>query len=303
MSSKHNHNGSSTVINYNNAFAIGIALNVTYIIIEVFYGLLIHSMSLIADAGHNLSDVLGLLLAWGAGYLAKSTSTNKRTYGFRKSTILAAVINGVLLLVVVGGISFEALRKFLHPEPVPGITMMLVASVGVGINGITALLFFKGKDKDLNIKGAFIHMAADAAVSLGVAAGGLVILFTGWMWIDPAVSILILVVITIGTWGLLKDSVLLSMDAVPEHISTDDVRKYLSSLSGVIDVHDLHIWAMSTTEYALTAHLIIPEISSNDNFLCETADVLNHRFGISHTTIQIERAVLTNGTIHNCTAE
>jgi cobalt-zinc-cadmium efflux system protein len=303
MNHNHSHTVSPSAINYNNAFALGITLNVAYIIIEAFYGLLIHSMSLIADAGHNLSDVLGLLLAWGAGYLAKSSATSKRTYGFRKSTILAAVVNGILLLIVVGGISFEALRKFLHPEPVPGITMMLVACAGVVINGMTALLFIKGKDKDLNIKGAFIHMAADAAVSLGVAAGGLLILFTGWMWIDPAVSILILVVITIGTWGLLRDSVLLTMDAVPEHIQTEDVRNYLRALPGVIDVHDLHIWAMSTTEYALTAHLIIPSVTSNDNFLCETADILQHRFGISHTTIQIENNVLVNGTIHNCAPE
>lgn len=303
MSHNHNHTAPPQAINYNNAFAVGIALNVTYIIIETFYGLQIHSMSLIADAGHNLSDVLGLLLAWGAGYLAKSSFTNKRTYGFRKSTILAAIVNGILLLLVVGGISFEAIRKFLHPQPVPGALLMFVACAGVVINGITAMLFFRGKDKDLNIKGAFLHMAADAAVSLGVAAGGLVIFYTGWMWIDPAVSVLILVVITIGTWGLLKDSVLLSMDAVPEQIHTEDVRKYLRNLDGVTDVHDLHIWAMSTTEYALTAHLIIPEITSNDNFLCETADVLNHRFGISHTTIQIERSILTNSTVHNCSAE
>jgi len=303
LSHNHNHTAPPQAINYNNAFAVGIALNVTYIIIETFYGLQIHSMSLIADAGHNLSDVLGLLLAWGAGYLAKSSFTNKRTYGFRKSTILAAIVNGILLLLVVGGISFEAIRKFLHPQPVPGALLMFVACAGVVINGITAMLFFRGKDKDLNIKGAFLHMAADAAVSLGVAAGGLVIFYTGWMWIDPAVSVLILVVITIGTWGLLKDSVLLSMDAVPEQIHTEDVRKYLRNLDGVTDVHDLHIWAMSTTEYALTAHLIIPEITSNDNFLCETADVLNHRFGISHTTIQIERSILTNSTVHNCSAE
>ncbi len=303
MSHNHSNTVSQPAINYNNAFALGIALNVTYVIIEASYGLMIHSMSLIADAGHNLSDVLGLLLAWGAGYLAKSSFTNRRTYGFLKSTILAALVNGILLLLVVGGISFEAIRKFLHPEPVPGITMMLVAFAGVIINGITALLFFKGKDRDLNIKGAFLHMAADAAVSLGVAAGGLIIVFTGWIWIDPAVSILILVVITIGTWGLLKDSVLLSMDAVPGHIHTEDVRMYLRTLPGVTDVHDLHIWAMSTTEYALTAHLIIPAITSNDNFLCETADVLRHRFGISHSTLQIENTVLTNDSLHNCSAE
>ena len=303
MSHNHNHSVSPSTLDYNKAFSIGIALNVSYIIIETIFGLLIHSMSLIADAGHNLSDVLGLLLAWGAGYLAKSSMTNKRTYGLRKSTILAAIVNGVLLLLVAGGISFEAIRKFMHPEPVPGNTLMAVALAGVVINGITAALFFKGKEKDLNIKGAFLHMAADATVSLGVATGGLAIIYTGWVWIDPAVSIVILVVITISTWGLLMDSVMLSMDGVPDHIHTEDVRAYLRALPGVTDVHDLHIWAMSTTEYALTAHIIIPEISSKDDFLCETADVLHHMFGITHTTIQIENTVMTNDSLHNCSAE
>src|ERR1035441_2471496 len=212
-----NNHSRTTKLNFNKAFAWGIALNVTYILIEAFYGVLIHSMSLIADAGHNLSDVLGLLLAWGASYLAKSSATSKRTYGFRKSTILAAMFNSLLLLIVVGGISIEAFRKFMNPQPIQGETMMIVAGIGVVVNALTAFFFFKGKEKDLNIKAAFIHMAADAGVSLGVVLGGLIIIYTGWIWIDPLISIIILVVITIGTWGVLKKSLLLSMDAVPEH--------------------------------------------------------------------------------------
>ena len=287
-------------LNFDKAFAWGISLNVIYIIIEAFYGLLIHSMSLIADAGHNLSDVLGLLLAWGATYLAKSSATSKRTYGLRKSTILAAMFNSLLLLIVVGGISIEAFRKFLNPQPVQGKTMMLVAGIGVLVNALTAFFFFKGKESDLNIKAAFLHMAADAGVSLGVALGGLIIIFTGWMWVDPLLSIIILVVITIGTWDVLKKSLLLSMDAVPEHINPETVRNYLNSLPGVTDVHDFHIWAMSTTEYALTAHLNIPFPESNDNFLTETAEALNNKFSISHTTIQIENDRTQYGENHNC---
>jgi len=287
-------------LNFDKAFAWGISLNVIYIIIEAFYGLLIHSMSLIADAGHNLSDVLGLLLAWGATYLARSSATSKRTYGLRKSTILAAMFNSLLLLIVVGGISIEAFRKFLNPQPVQGKTMMLVAGIGVLVNALTAFFFFKGKESDLNIKAAFLHMAADAGVSLGVALGGLIIIFTGWMWVDPLLSLIILVVITMGTWDVLKKSLLLSMDAVPEHINPEDVRNYLNSLSGVTDVHDFHIWAMSTTEYALTAHINIPFPESNDNFLMETAEALNNKFGISHTTIQIENDRAQYGENHNC---
>jgi len=287
-------------LNFNKAFAWGITLNVVYILIEAFYGLVIHSMSLIADAGHNLSDVLGLLLAWGATYLAKSSATSKRTYGFRKSTILAAMFNSIILLIVVGGISIEAIRKFLNPQPIQGKTMMLVAGIGVLVNGLTALFFFKGKEKDLNIKAAFLHMASDAGVSLGVALAGLIIIFTGWMWVDPLISILILVVITIGTWDVLKKSLLLSMDAVPEHINPEEVRDYLRNLPGVMEVHDFHIWAMSTSEYALTAHLNIPVPESNDNFLTETAEALNNKFGISHTTIQIENDRTHYGENHNC---
>jgi cobalt-zinc-cadmium efflux system protein len=297
MDNNHSH---IAEMNYSKAFAWGIGLNVIYIIIEASYGLLINSMSLIADAGHNLSDVLGLLLAWGAAYLAKSSATSKRTYGFRKSTILAAMFNSLLLLIVVGGISIEAFRKFMNPHPIQGETMMIVAGIGVLVNALTAFFFFKGKEKDLNIKAAFIHMAADAGVSLGVVLGGLIIIYTGWIWIDPLISILILVVITIGTWGVLKKSLLLSIDAVPENINPKDVRNYLMNLHGVTDVHDMHIWAMSTTEYALTAHVNIPEPESNDNFLAETAEALNNKFGISHTTIQIENDRTQYGENHNC---
>ena len=297
MDNNHSH---TTELNFNRAFAWGITLNVTYILIEAFYGLLIHSMSLIADAGHNLSDVLGLLLAWGAAYLARSSATSKRTYGFRKSTILAAMFNSILLLIVVGGISIETFRKFMFPQPTQGKTMMLVAGIGVVVNALTAFFFFKGKENDLNIKSAFLHMAGDAGVSLGVVLAGLIIIFTGWMWVDPLISILILVIITIGTWSVLKKSLLLSMDAVPEHIDPENVRNYLNNLPGVTNVHDIHIWAMSTTEYALTAHLNIPAPDSNDNFLTETAEVLNNKFGISHTTIQIENDRTQFGDNHNC---
>ena len=297
MGNNHSHTGD---LNFDKAFAWGIGLNVIYIIIEASYGLLINSMSLIADAGHNLSDVLGLLLAWGAAYLARSSATSKRTYGFRKSTILAAMFNSLLLLIVVGGISIEAFRKFMYPQPVQGETMMIVAGVGVIINSLTAFFFFKGKEKDLNIKAAFLHMSADAGVSLGVVIGGLVIIYTGWIWVDPFISILILVVITTGTWGVLKKSLLLSMDAVPEHIDTEEVQNYLKNLPGVSDVHHIHIWAMSTTEYALTVHLKIPALESNDNFLAETSKALNSKFGISHTTIQIEDDHTQPGENNDC---
>ena len=297
MVNNHSH---TSELNFNKAFAWGITLNVVYILIEAFYGLMIHSMSLIADAGHNLSDVFGLLLAWGAAYLSRSSATSKRTYGFRKSTILAAMFNSILLLIVVGGISIEAFRKFMYPQPTEGKAMMLVAGIGVVVNALTAIFFFKGKENDLNIKSAFLHMAADAGVSLGVVLAGLIIIFTGWIWIDPLISIFILVVITIGTWGVLRKSLLLSMDAVPEHIDTEDVRNYLQNLPGVTDAHHIHIWAMSTTEYALTAHLNIPALDSNDNFLAETAEALNNKFGISHITIQIENDRTQYGNNHNC---
>ncbi len=289
--SHHDHNHSHLPErNFNSAFLIGILLNIIYIAVEVVYGVIINSMALLADAGHNFSDVLGLLLAWGAAYLAKTATTEKRTYGLRKSTILAALFNAIILMIAVGAISIEAVRKLIYPEPVQGSTMMIVAGIGFAINAITALLFMKGREKDLNIKGAFLHMAADAGVSLGVVLAGLIIFYTNWLWVDPAISLVIVVVITIGTWGLLKDSFSLSMDSVPNGISLKEVENYFRSLNGVDDVHDLHVWAMSTTENALTVHLVIPDEPKDDYFLKKVCSELHEKFGIEHPTIQIEKS-------------
>ncbi len=295
MKKEHNH---SHPQNYNKAFAIGITLNVFYIIVEFAYGLAINSMALIADAGHNLSDVLGLVLAWIASHLAQKIPTKTRTYGLRKSTILAALFNAIILLIAVGAITVEAIRKFIQPEPVAGNVIMIVAGIGVIINTATALLFLSGRKKDLNIKGAFLHMAADAAVSLGVVLAGLTINLTNWFWLDPAISIVIVIVITIGTWGLLKESFLLSMDAVPKDIDFDKVVDYLKSIEGVGDVHDLHIWAMSTTEIALTVHLVMPGQNDDPFLLHKICNDLHDRFGIDHPTIQIEKDSRTS----NCDA-
>jgi len=295
----HSHSHSHQHNNYSKAFLIGIILNLSYILIEVFYGLMINSMALLADAGHNFSDVLGLLLAWGAAYLAKTTTTEKRTYGFRKSTILAAFFNAIILMIAVGAITFEAVRKLIQPEPVVGTTMMIVAGIGVVINAVTAMLFMKGREKDLNIKGAFLHMAADAGVSLGVVVAGFIIYSTGWLWIDPAISLVIVLVITIGTWGLLRDSFHLSMDAVPTGIELKAVGNYLRSINGVTEVHDLHIWAMSTTETALTAHLVIPGEAKDDYFLKKICGELHSRFGIEHSTIQIEKSAQSANCEHH----
>jgi cobalt-zinc-cadmium efflux system protein len=285
----HNHSHTHEQ-NFNQAFLIGIILNVIYIVVEIIYGIIINSMALLADAGHNFSDVLGLLLAWGASYLAKTASTEKRTYGMRKSTILAALFNAIILMIAVGAITIEAVRKLIYPEPVQGQTMMIVAGIGFIINAITALLFMKGREKDLNIKGAFLHMAADAGVSLGVVIAGFIILLTGWLWVDPIIGIVIVIVITLGTWGLLKESFHLSMDAVPREINLKQVGDYLKSIQGVKEVHDLHIWAMSTTENALTAHLVIPEETKDDYFLKKICGDLYSKFGIGHSTIQIEKS-------------
>jgi cobalt-zinc-cadmium efflux system protein len=286
MSHTHSH---SHTTDFSRAFGFGIALNVIYIIVEVLYGLASNSMALIADAGHNLSDVLGLVLAWGASYLAKSAVTSSRTYGMRKSTVLAAFLNALILLIAVGAISVEAVRKIIHPEPIGGSVMMIVAGIGVLINGATALMFMKGRERDINIKGAFLHMAADAGISLGVVAAGLLINLTGFYLIDPVISIIVVLVITYGTWGLLRDSFNLSMDAVPKEIDLNKVKSCLNSLDGVKEVHDLHIWAMSTTETALTVHLVMPREHQDDQFLSNTCTLLHDKFGIEHSTIQIEK--------------
>ncbi|HEY7751575.1 MAG TPA: cation diffusion facilitator family transporter, partial [Ignavibacteriaceae bacterium] len=255
--------------------------------------------ALIADAGHNFSDVLGLLLAWGAAYLASTSPTHQRTYGFRKSTILAALFNAILLMIAVGAITIEAVRKLIYPEEVHGETMMIVAAIGVVINAITAMLFMKGRKEDLNIKGAFLHMAADAGVSFGVVIAGLLIMIFGWLWIDPAISIVIVLAIVFGTWGLLKESFQLSMDAVPKGIELKQVENFLRTLSGVKEVHDLHIWAMSTTENALTVHLVIPDDNKDDFFLKKICGELHSRFGIEHSTIQIEKSAQAANCDHN----
>lgn len=283
----HEHHHEHT--DYSHAFKIGVALNVGFIIIEVVFGLAADSLALLADAGHNLSDVLGLLLAWGASYLTQREATDRRTYGWRKSSILAALFNAIILLVAIGGIGWEAIRRFNDPSHVTGATIIWVAAMGVIVNGITALLFMSGRKSDLNIRGAFQHMAADAGVSAGVVLAGIGIVITGWQWLDSGVSLLIVAIIFIGTWGLLKDSFNLALDAVPRHIDTEEVKKYLSGLPGVSQIHDVHIWGMSTTEVALTAHLVKQSTEDDDCLISEMKKELHNRFGIEHITIQWER--------------
>lgn len=273
---------------FGKAFAIGIVLNTGFVAAEAAFGVLSNSMALVADAGHNLSDVLGLLVAWGGATLAKRQPSARYTYGWRGSSILAALFNAVFLLVAVGAIGWEALMRLQKPEPVAELTVVAVAALGIVINGVTAWLFAAGRKDDLNIRGAYLHMAADAAVSIGVVLAGLAMMLTGWLWIDPVVSLVIAAVIIIGTWGLLRDSVAMSLGAVPRNIDPAAVRAALCGASGVSAVHDLHIWPMSTTEVALTCHLVIPGGYPGDAYLHELAHRLQHDFGIAHSTIQIE---------------
>jgi cobalt-zinc-cadmium efflux system protein len=274
--------------NFNRAFAVGVTLNLVFVAVEIFYGLAANSLALLTDAGHNLSDVFGLLLAWGATALAARKPSVRRTYGFSRATILAGMFSGLLLLVAVGAIAWEAAGRFMEPaEPVGGI-IMLVAGIGVLINTGTALMFVRGKDRDLNIRGAYLHMAADAAVSLGVVVSGAVIWKYGFAWVDPLISLMIAAVIFISAWGLLKDTVNLAVDAVPADVDPEKVRDYLTSRPGVEDLHDLHIWAMSTTDTALTVHLVMHQMPDDDHFLHEVTETLDHEFHINHATIQIE---------------
>lgn len=266
------------------------ALNIAFVTIEAVFGVLAGSLALVADAAHNFSDVIGLLLAWGASYLSRRERSERRTYGWRSSSILAALLNAALLLVVTGGIAWAAVQRFSAPTQVIGGTVVWVALAGVGINTATALLFMRGRHSDLNIRGAFLHMAADAAVSAGVVAAGVAILWTRWTWIDPMVTLLIAAVILASTWGLFRESINLALHAVPAGIDPQEVDAYLRSLPGVTAVHDLHIWAMSTTQTALTAHVVRGEAHDDDRLVAEAARELHDRFGIEHTTMQWERA-------------
>jgi cobalt-zinc-cadmium efflux system protein len=286
MAHSHGHSHGANK-SYGKAFALGIGLNVTFIAVEIIYGLIANSSALLADAGHNASDVLGLVFAWTAMWLASIKPRGKYTYGLRKTTILVSILNALLLFGAVAVIGWDAIGKFKNPEPVAGSQVMIVAAIGVVINTLTALLFMKGQKDDLNIKGAFLHMAADAGVSLGVVVAGLLINLTGKQWIDPITSFLIIAVIVWGTWRLFTDSIDLALDAEPKHINLEKVREFLLAQKGVENIHDLHIWAMSTTKVALTAHLIIPE-GINDNFIGDLQHELEHEFGINHTTLQIE---------------
>lgn len=286
---QHIHHHQHSTPDFNRAFAIGVSLNVVFVIIEIACGLFADSLALITDAGHNLSDVIGLLLAWGASYLASRQPSLRRTYGFSRATILASMFSGLLLLLAVGLISWEAVNRFFAPTEPAGQTIMIVAGIGVVINAVTAWFFISGKDHDLNIRGAYLHMAADALVSLGVVVSGFVIWQFGLMWFDPLSSLLIAAVIFWSTWALLRDSLNLAVDAVPPDLDPQSVRQWLLDQPGVVDLHDLHIWAISTTETALTAHLLMPDPPKNDDFLHALAHDLHGKFHIAHATFQIER--------------
>jgi cobalt-zinc-cadmium efflux system protein len=284
----HGHAHSHVPASYGRAFAIGITLNVIFVVTEWVFGALSHSLALMADAAHNLGDVLGLLVAWGGMRLAQRLPSERFTYGLRGSSILAALTNAVVLLLVTGGLAWEAIQRLTDPQPVVGGIVIAVALVGVLINSVTAWLFMSGSKHDLNLRGAYLHMAADAAVSLGVAVAGILVLFTGWLWLDPLVTLVLVAVIIAGTWGLLRDSLTLALQGVPESIDAAEVRAYLAGLQGVSEVHDLHIWAMSTTENALTVHLVMPGGHPGDAFLQHAMHDISHRFGIHHSTLQVE---------------
>jgi cobalt-zinc-cadmium efflux system protein len=284
----HDHGHSHAPNNFGRAFAIGITINLAYVGIEAIAGLTTGSMALLADAGHNLSDVLGLAVAWAGLRLAQRPASARFTYGLKRSGILAALFNGVLLLFACGAIAVEAVRRLADPQPVPGTVIMAVAAGGILVNGITAWLFARGRKGDVNIRGAYLHMLADAGVSAAVVVSGLIILKTGLYWIDPALSLVVVAVILRGTWGLLRESVAMALDAVPDGIDAEAVADFLKSRPGVVTVHDLHIWPMGTTDTALTAHLVMPEGHPGDAALAALAHDLEHRFGIDHATIQIE---------------
>jgi cobalt-zinc-cadmium efflux system protein len=285
----HGHHGHSHApANFDRAFAVGVALNLGFVLLEGAYGVIAHSLALLAEAGHNLGDVAGLLLAWGASWLGRRKPTARQTYGFGRTSILAALANGGLLMAAVGAIAVEAIRRLQSPTPVQTTTVMIVAAVGILINTGTALMFMRGRKDDINIRGAFVHMMSDAAVSVGVVVAGAAIALTHWNWLDPVVSLVVVAIIAIGTFGLLKDSVAMAIDAVPAGIDRDQVFDHLSGIDGVVQVHDLHIWPLSTTSTALTAHLVRSQDRIDDHLTTEICRQLHQRFGIEHVTLQFE---------------
>ena len=288
----HGHAHSHAREDFGRVFAIGIALNLGFVLAETVLGFVANSMALLADAGHNLSDVLGLVVAWAGAVMAKRTASPRFTYGLKKAPILAALANSLFLLIAVGAIGAEAVRRLFHPSVTEGGTVIVVAAIGIAVNGATALLFARGREKDINIRGAYLHMTADAAVSAAVVFSGVVILWTGQQWVDPAMSLAVAVVILWGSIGLMKESVWMSLAGVPRGIDVDVVQAELAQLEGVETVHDLHVWPLSTTETALTAHLVAPGVRSTDALLKAARSMLYDRFSIEHCTLQIERSHL-----------
>lgn len=289
----HGHAHVHAPANFNQAFAIGIGLNAAFVAIEAFYGWKVNSLALLADAGHNLSDVAGLVLAWGGALAGKLQPSARNTYGFKRASILAAFANAVLLLVAMGSLAWEALGRFSSPVPTQGVTVMVVAGIGIVVNTATALLFMRGSAHDLNIRGAFLHMAGDALVSLGVVIAGALTLKFGWNWLDPAVSLAIAAVIVAGTWGLFRQSMHLLFDGVPDQIDLGAVKGYLQSLPGIDRVHDLHVWAMGSSEVAMTAHLVMPAGHPDDVFLKNMTQQLHDQFDIDHVTVQVVKVPFT----------
>ncbi len=277
------------------AFALGIALNLGFVAVEAYYGWKAGSLALLADAGHNLSDVIGLVLAWGGALAGRLRPDARHTYGWKRASILAAFLNALLLLVAMGSLAWEAVQRLHSPQPAAALTIMVVAGIGIVVNTATALLFMRGRHDDLNIRGAFLHMAADALVSAGVVLAGALALWFGWDWLDPAVSLMIAALIVAGTWGLFRQSLHLLFDGVPEGVDLHAVREQLASLPGVAHVHDLHVWAMGTTETALTAHLVMPQGQADDAFLQQATEHLRSRFAIGHVTLQVVRAPFAPG--------
>ncbi len=292
----HTHGHAHATLDYGRAFAIGIALNLGFVVAETVFGFIANSMALLADAGHNLSDVLGLVVAWAGAIMAKRAASPRFTYGFKKAPILAALANSLFLLIAVGAIGAEAIRRLFHPSTTEGGTVIVVAAIGIVINGVTALLFARGREHDINIRGAYLHMAADAAVSAAVVFAGFVIVWTGQRWVDPVMSLAVAVVILWGSIGLLKESVWMSLAGVPSGIDVDVVEAELAELDGVETVHDLHVWPLSTTETALTAHLVAPHVASTDELVQAARRMLHDRFRIEHCTLQIERTHLEDTT-------